>query len=262
MIVTNFIRFTLLTAFRDWLYLGIMLLSFASISLSLFLGNVTLVEQGYTATVFIGGSVRMVTIIGIILFVCFHVRRSFENKEVELLLTRPITRVQFVLSYFAGFAVLAISLVIPTVIAIFLLSLSKIIWINYMGVLYWALSYLLETLIVLSFAFFVSMIIRSAVLSVLTTFAFYFMARIMGFFLISFNNPASTMKNKIMGIHLETFLEWISCILPRLDMFSKSEWLIYGVVDYTQYWVFIGTAFIYIPLMLSVCIYDFIRKEF
>jgi ABC-type transport system involved in multi-copper enzyme maturation permease subunit len=262
MIVANFIRFTLLTAFRDWLYLGIMLLSLASISLSLFLGNVTLVEQGFTSTVFIGGSVRMVTIIGIVLFVCFHVRRSFENKEVELLLTRPISRVQFVLSYFAGFAVLAMSLVIPTVMMIYLLSLTGMIWINEAGLLYWSLSFVLETLIVLSFAFFVSMILQSAVLSVLATFAFYFISRIIGFFLISVNNPVSTMKGEKWGASIEKILEGMSCLLPRLDMFSKSEWLIYGVVDQMQYWVFIGTAFIYIPLMLIMCIFDFLRKEF
>ena len=262
MIVANFVRSTLITASRDWLYLGIMLFSLAAISLSMFLGNTAVTEQGFMSTAFIGGSVRMITIIGLILFVCFHVRRSFDSKEIELLLTRPISRIQFVASYFMGFAALTLSLIVPIVIGIYLLSIVGLIWVNQWGIFYWALSFYFETLIILSFAFFISLILNSAVVSVLSTFAFYFIARIMGFFLVSMNNPVSTMHSESLGRFSEKILAVISVFLPRLDMFTKGDWLVYGIVDYNQYWVFIGTAFIYIPLLLVMCVFDFIRKEF
>jgi hypothetical protein len=84
----------------------------------------------------------------------------------------------------------------------------------------------------------------------------------MGFFLVSMANPVSTMHSGLLGRISEKILAVISIFLPRLDMFSKSDWLIYGIVDYNQYWAFIATAFIYIPLLLIMCVFDFIRKEF
>jgi hypothetical protein len=111
--MNSIVRFTILTAIRDWLYIGIFLLAMLSICLSIFLGGTALSEEGYMSTAYIGGMCRMIIIVGLILFVCFHVRRSFDNKEIELILTRPISRVNFIVAYYAGFALLAATLILP-----------------------------------------------------------------------------------------------------------------------------------------------------
>lgn len=258
----SIIRYTILTAIRDWLYIGILLLASCSVFLSIFLGGTALSEQGFMATAYIGGSCRMIVVIGLILFVCFHVRRSFENKEVELILTRPISRVKFVLGYFTGFALLAFTMVLPLGIIILLMQQIGMIWASPEGIFFWAASFYMECLIVMAFAFFAALMLTSAVSSVLATFAFYFLSRIFGFFLISIHNPASLMRDSKLGVIMEQVLNFIGIFVPRLDMFSKSDWLTYGVQDYQVYLLFYSSALIYIPFLLFMALLDFVRKQF
>lgn len=268
--ITSIIRYTLLTALRDWLYIGIFALVVASIFLSIFLGGTAISEQGKMSIAYIGGSVRMITIIGLILFVCFHVRRSFDNKEVELVLTRPISRIQFVLLYYTGFAVLAFTLIFPISI-VMMLSVSVFQFLDFShdeyvsalwGMGFWAVSFYFEALIIMAFSFFASLILESAVFAVLSTFAFYFIARLIGFFLISITNPVSTMHSTTLGYYSEKIIHGIGMLLPRLDMFSKSEWLVYGITEYYEYWLFLASSLVYITLILTMALYDFVRKQF
>lgn len=267
---TAIIKYTLLTAVRDWLYLGIFLLVIGAVFLSIFLGGTALSEQGKASIAFIASSVRIITILGLVLFVCFHVRRSIENKEVELILTRPISRVSFVLSYYLGFATLAASLIIPISI-ILSLSVFNFSFVDIdqdkiapmlVNIALWSCSFFLETLIITAFAFFATLILESAVFSTLATLTFYFMSRIIGFFIISMHNPASLIKGTMLGRVSENALMAISTMLPRLDMFTRSEWLVYGIADKSEYMLFAGSALIFIPLILLMTIFDFLRKQF
>ena len=94
------IRYILLTASRDWLFLGLMILIVIAAGISMFLGSTALSEQSLMQVAYISGSARLILIIGMILFICFHIRRSFDNREIEFNLSRPISRSKFVLAYF------------------------------------------------------------------------------------------------------------------------------------------------------------------
>jgi len=260
--MNSIVKYTILTAVRDWLYLGILLLAMLSIALSIFLGGTALSEQGLMSTAYIGGTCRMIIMIGLILFVCFHVRRSFDNKEIELMLTKPITRVKFLISYFAGFALLAFTMIVPFYFVFYGLGMSGYIWINYAGIFYWCISVFFEALILMAFAFFCSLILSSAVTAVLASFAFYFLSRIFGFFLISMHNPASLGHGTLVGRMSEQLLSIIGIFVPRLDMFGKSEWLTYGLENYEAYILFLSSSLIYIPLLVAVGAFDFVRKQF
>jgi ABC-type transport system involved in multi-copper enzyme maturation permease subunit len=259
----SIIYYTILTALRDWLYLGIYLLVILAFGFSIFLGDTAVVEQSNMSIAFIGGATRMVVIIGLILFVCFHIRRSFDNKDIELMLTKPISRVEFIISYYISLAILAGTVIFPILMLIYLLVASGYLWGNSsIGIFYWGISLYFESLIVIGFAFFASLILSSAVSSTLVTFAFYFLTRILGFFLVSINNPASTLNSSLIGKYSQKGLELLSLLFPRLDMFAKSEWLVYGVSEYDQYLLFLSMSFIYIPLLVTMATYDFVRKQF
>lgn len=260
--MNSIVRFTLLTAIRDWLYIGIFLLALLSIALSIFLGGTALSEQGYMSTAYIGGTCRMIIIVGLILFVCFHVRRSFDNKEIELILTRPISRVNFIIAYYAGFALLSFTLIAPMFFVLHALGSMGVIWTHSNGIMYWCFSFYYESLIMMAFALFCSLILQSAVSSVLASFAFYFMSRIFGFFLISMHNPVSLGHSTMLGRISEQLLSIIGIFLPRLDMFAKSEWLVYGIEDYEIYLLFLSSSLVYIPLLVAIGAFDFVRKQF
>ncbi len=248
-------RYILLTAVRDWLFIALFIAIIFAISISSLLGGTAVTEEGQMILSYITSSSRMILLVGLMVFVCFHVRRAFDNREVELILSRPISRPTFVFSYWLGFAVLSCFLVIPVTLAVPVFSSP-----DFGGLIFWSISLLFEAFIVVAFSLFISLILKSAVSSVLASFGFYFIARIMGFFLMLIHNylfevfSASWFMSKLMLV--------VSTVLPRLDLFGKSKWLIYGPGADDHLWVFVFQAAIYIPFLLLMAISDFKRKQF
>jgi hypothetical protein len=251
------IRYTLLTASRDWLFIGLCTMVLLAYGFSVFVGTTALVEQSQMSLAYFAGSSRIILVTGLIVFVCFHVRRAFENREVESILSKPISRTQFVVAYWLGFSVLAILVTIPAIIIIELLNKP-----DFIGLLFWSASLILEISIVIAFALLASLIMKSAVSPVMSTCAFYLVSRLMGFFVSAMESPTSLMGSGKFGIFLEFIMKIISTIIPRLDLFAKSEWLIYGVSNQNDLWIFPVQAAIFISLMISVAVFDFKRKQF
>lgn len=249
------IKYILLTALRDRLFIGLFLAIFVAFGLSVFLGNTALVEEDGAIDAYIGGSSRLILAIGLIVFVCFHVRTAFDNKEIELLLSRPISRRSFVIAYWMGFALVATILIICLVIAMFL-----ILNVTTYGLFYWATGLLMEAYLFIAFALFASLILRSAVSSVLLCFGFYVMCRMMGFFLYIVDQPH--LFKGIFGDVIEKILIVVSAILPRLDLYADSKWLIYNAVNDTSHFWFISQTLIYVPFLLIMAVIDFKRKQF
>ena len=67
------LKYTLLTAIRDKLYVGLLVILAIAFGLSNLLGSTALAEEDQTAIVYIAGSSRIIFAIGIILFVCLLV---------------------------------------------------------------------------------------------------------------------------------------------------------------------------------------------
>lgn len=251
------IKYTLLTASRDLLFIGLFAIIIMAYALAVFTGSTALVEQGQMSLAYFAGASRLAIVTGLIVFVCFHVRRAFDNREVESILSKPITRVEFIISYWLGFAVLAVIVTIP--IFLIILTLYNA---NMVGIVYWCSSLIFEISLVVAFAMLTSLIMRSAVSSVMSTFAFYLISRLMGFFMAAMDQPASLIKSGTLGNIMMQALEVISTIIPRLDLYAKSDWLIYGINGQNDIWIFQVQTIIYIGVILSVAVFDFKRKQF
>ena len=61
-------------------------------------------------------------VFGLSLFVTFFIRRCFETRDVEFLLTRPIKRIRFLISYTLAFVTLGILIAAVSSLAIALMS--------------------------------------------------------------------------------------------------------------------------------------------
>ena len=101
------IRYVVTAALRDRLIIGLCFLLIMAVSLSIFMGSAALTEQDPFVAVFAAGSIRMLNVFGLVLFIVFFIRRSFETRDIEFMLSRPIGRIQLVLSFAAGFSILA-----------------------------------------------------------------------------------------------------------------------------------------------------------
>jgi hypothetical protein len=214
-----------------------------------------LVEKQQTTSVFIVGSSRIILTIGMILFVCLSTNRAFENKEVEFILSKAISRQQFVLAYLLGFIITSLLIFIPLALAIFLISNSDKI-----GLLIWLATLLLENFLVIIFALLVSLILKNSFSAIMASFAFYIISRLMGMFVMAIEFPKNIIliKNNFLGIILKVF----SVFFPRLDLFAQSSWLIYGFRDFSQLSVILIQFLIYFLLLIFMTFHDFKKKQF
>lgn len=251
------IRYTLLTALRDLLFIGLMAMVLIAYALSSFVGSTAMVEEAHTSLAYFAGSSRFVLVIGLVVFVCFHVRRAFENREIESILSKPVSRIEFVVAYWLGFALLAFLVTVPVLIIMYFLSNP-----NLVGLLYWGVSLFLEISLVIAFALVASLIMKSAVSSVLSCLAFYLISRLMGFFIAAMSQKSSFMGEGKVGEAMTYALQAISAVVPRLDMYAKSSWLIYGVESQNDLWIFQAQSVVYISFLLAMAVFDFKRKQF
>ena len=255
----SIIKHVLLTALRDWLYLGLLILIALSVGLSVFMGDTAVIEGLQVTTAYISGSSRMISVLGLVVFVCFYVKRSFDNKEVQFILSSSISRSSYFISLWLGFLTIALGISL-----LMILIMSVFTKVGLMSILAWNLSLFFEMVIVITFAALSSLILKSAVSAIMASFGFYFISRMMGFFVLMVKMPESFADIfKDLNSFMQILLKFISIFFPRLDLFSQSEWLIYGLnATNSGLSVSVYQTLIYVPLMLMVAFYDFNKKQF
>ena len=83
--LTN-IRYILITASRDKVFIGLLIGLVAATLISRAMGYTALLEPEQMTMTFSAASARMILAVGLIVFVCFHVRHAFDSKEIDVLL--------------------------------------------------------------------------------------------------------------------------------------------------------------------------------
>ena len=84
----------------------------------------------------------------------------------------------------------------------------------------------------------------------------------MGFFVLTIKLPESFRDLSTSDGVMKSSLKVLSVVFPRLDLFANSEWLVYGIVDFSNIKLIIIQSLIYIPLMIFMSFYDFNNKQF
>lgn len=250
------IRYVLLTATRDRLFIGLLVGILAAAYISSILGSTAMLEPEQMSIAFTAASARVIIMIGIIVFIGFHMRNAFDAREIDVLLSRPISRTTLVISYWVGFAAVAACLVLPTIVLVGLIGT-----LNKTGFWLWSVSLLLESWLVVSVALFASLTIKSGVGTVLASLAIYTLSRMMGFFLAT-TNAGNSFKEHSINVGAQWMMDAISLVVPRLDFFAKSNWLIYGARSYEDATVVLLQSVVFIPLLVVACVIDFKRKQF
>lgn len=241
-------------ALRDRLFLALPVLIALAAALSMFIGAAAVVEKRELSAAYVGTATRLILVVGLVLFVCFHLRRAFDSREVEMILSRPISRTNFVFAYvislllLAAFAVVIATLVVAVLARPGLAPLAQ-----------WSLSLLLECAIMVLAALFFALILSSAVASALACFGFYVLARMIGLL----TGIAQTTDDGPLFMRLVGWvMEAISVLIPRLDLFGQTEWLVHGVGGGTGLTVILLQGVVYAPLLVAAAVFDFQRRQF
>ncbi len=250
------IRYVLLTAIRDRLFAGLIVGIVFATYISSAMGSTAMLEPQQMTIAFAAAASRIIVMVGIIVFIAFHIRNAFDSREIDLLLSRPISRTTLVLSYWLGFVVVATLLCLPAMGVIAFLGI-----LDMKGFMLWSLSLVVESWLVVSFALFAAVTLKSGVVTVLSALGFYTISRMMGFF-------AATAKSGVLfeNATINEAMRWtmkaISAIVPRADFFGKGSWLVYGAESMDALWLFVIQGAVFIPLLLAATIIDFKRKQF
>lgn len=251
----SILKYILLSGVRDRLYIGLFITLIISFSLSIFLGSTALVEQQQSTSAYIAGSSRAILAMGIILFVCLNINRAFENKEVEFIISKSISREKFILGYLLGFFIATLLIFIPLNAAILIVTNA-----NPFGLLMWSSTLLAELMILISFSLLASLILKNSFSAIITSFAFYIISRLMGMFVLAIKLPQNIEQAKYDFIGFS--LKILSAIFPRLDLFAQSKWINYGISDFGNLKLIAIQVLIYIPLMIFMSFHDFKKKQF
>jgi ABC-type transport system involved in multi-copper enzyme maturation permease subunit len=258
---------------RDKLIWTLLLMIATGAALANFMGGAAITEKEGFAIVFGSAGLRFLKVLGIVLFVCFYVRRAFETKEVEFLLSRPISRGSFLFSHAIAFMILSVLATLAVVLSVYIIGRP-----DPAGLFAWGMSICVENMIMAIAALFFSMVLSSAAGSALATLGFYVLSRLIGTLI---GISALAPKNWIFAV-MNNVLDVISIIVPRLDMVGQTSWLVYGVEGaggfgflnragtYSHFLIehlgvcgFVLTqGFLFIGLLLSATAFDFQRRQF
>lgn len=253
MISFPLVRYVLLASIRDRLIVSLLLILVLGSSLSLFLGSSAVVEKNFFTVVLAAGGLRISAVFGLVLFVVFFVRRSFESKDVDFLLSRPISRVQFLLSYSSAFSFLAIVMGGAVGLCVYGVSPSSF----GEGHLLWVLSIIVENIIMVNVALFFSMYLSSAATSAMCVAGFYVLSRMMGQLL---GIVDSVMVNDTGPLAVS--LQVVSAVMPRLDLLGQTSWLLYGVEGGFGFTFVLMQAVAFGSLVLMAALVDLVLRQF
>lgn len=246
--------YTLKSALRDRLIFALALFLVVGSSLSVFFGTATAIEQQEFTMVFASGGLRIAAVLALVLFVAFYIRRSIDSKDMEFILSRPVSRVSYLLS--TALALLILSLCLSSAVAICLLLLTwNVVDPSMVGL--WSVSLFVELGLVSFVAFFFAMVLSSASAVSMASFAFYILARLIGQILGIIDVGEG-------NIVLSRIMEMISMIVPRFDLMGQTSWLVYGLEESSPiglvYILVHGAAFGILVLMATLI--DLTRKQF
>ena len=250
------LKYILRNGLRDKLYLGLFITIAICLAIAIFLGSTMLTEQAQTSVAYFAGSCRTILSCGLILFVCITINRAFEHKEIEFILSKAISREQFILGYLLGFFVAGIIILLP----ISLLAML-VFGIYNLGLVCWFFTVLAESLIVICFALLSSLILKNAFSAILASLGFYAISRLMGMFVLAIELPEKININSYNVLAMS--LKFLSILFPRLDLYAQSSWLAYAnSINSAELLIIFFQSIIYLPLLIFMSFHDFKKKQF
>ena len=245
--------YVLSAAIKDKIFILYAVLVGVILSLSLFFGTSAVTEQDQFSVVFTSGALRITSAFTLVLFIIFYFRRSFDNRDVDFLFSRPITRLQFILAHFISFCLISLVITIITCLCVLLLVPSDL----HGAAVIWSATIFFELVILSAVSIFFGVALSTAVSATLVTIAFYMLARLMGDIIGILKTGVSSFVTEILGF----VMTLISFFIPRLDLIGQTSWLVYGVEDF-NFLALGAQLIIFLGLILSATYLDLKRRQF
>ena len=245
-------RLTVLEATRGrlaWIIAGFMAGGWV---LAAFAGELAITEtQGFRSGL-LGAWLRSCAVFTVSAFVITSAARELHDKGLDLMLSMAVPRAAYYAGRLAGFA--GISVLSATACALALLWCAPL-----PQAALWAASLGLELLIVTA-------------MSLLCVFTFsqitWSMSAVLGFYVLSRSMAAlQSMAHEPLAVSagaswqfIRAFVDALAFLLPDLDRFTESEWLIHGAGTIADLGFVAMQTVIYLALLCAAALFDLYRK--
>jgi ABC-type transport system involved in multi-copper enzyme maturation permease subunit len=195
---------------------------------------------------------RLAAVFMVCAFIITSMVRENADKTLELFLAMPLPRSAFLLGRLAGFSLCALVLAGLAAAPLFALAEPR-------TVALWAASLAGELLLMSSMAMFCVITLTQVLPSLAATFAFYVLARSMAALQLVGAGPLAedTLPNQVVN----GVLSAIAFVLPRLDAFTQTAWLVYTPPGAAELMQVAGQTAVYFALLTAAALFDFYRKS-
>lgn len=244
--------FTFLEAARARLTRLVLLLLLSAFAGSLFLQAIAIADSQRIQTAFLAAMLRPAGIFVLCLFIIGSLSREFNEKGLELILSLDIPRASYVLGKQLGF--MGIGLLLTATIASLLLVFAPA-----SQVAMWSLSLLCELWIMTALSLFCIFTFSQILPALCMVLGFYLLARSISAILLIGHTPLNA--DGIAQQFMVHAIDAIALLLPRLDSFTQTAWLVNNSGHWTQLGPIVLQTLVYLTLLLAGALFDLSRKN-
>lgn len=244
--------YTLLEALRNRLTWLLLLVAFIGIGLSGFLNELALTESRQIQVALLAAFLRFSAVFLLATFVVTSMTREFNDKGLELLLALPLPRAAYLLGKLLGFAALAVA---PAGLFGFL----TVFFTTPLQSILWTVSLICELWIVAAFSMLCVLTFNQIMAALSATMGFYLLARAIAAVQLIGNDPLSapSTSQQVIGFVINS----LSAVLPHLDEFTRTDWLVYQSGTWTGLAVLLLQSAICLSLLGAAALFDLYRKN-
>ena len=248
-------RLTVLEARRNRLLWLVLAVALAGLMLAQFFAQVAITETDAIRITLMAALYRLAAVFILTSFVIASTQREFADKGVELTLSLSVDRASFCLGKLTGFTLCALTLA-----ALFSLVLIVGPRAPVTITAIWGASLASELVLVATMATFCAFSLASSTGAFAAVLGFYLLSRSVGAMQII---AAATLADEpgVLAPLLNGAVEAITLLLPRLDLFTRSEWLTGSAPSQGELAIVAGQAALYVTLLAAATLFDFYRKE-
>lgn len=247
-----FATYVLLEAIRTRFFAMIILLLGIGIGLALFLGQIALIENRANQVALLAAFLRLSAVYAMSLFVIISMVREFSEHTIILSLSLPIKRSTYFFGKLIGF--MSVANFVALLFGCTLLYYESLYY-----VILWTVSLLCELLIITTLSLLCVLTFNQTIQAFSAVIGFYMLARTID--TIQLMSDTFHMHHTATEWVITQLINLLATLLPDLNLFTQSNWLIYHSGDVQDLLLIIIQTIIYVILLSAMSLFDLYRKN-
>ena len=248
-------RYQLLSIVNSKILLLLAAILMVAFLLNRFVVELAIINSDTIALGLMAEFLRYSLLLVLIISISHQISQDYELNQFERLLAMPVSRGQYVLAQFLVILAVAVLVVIPMLLLMWILGDIAV-------ATYWSLALLLELLLVGQLAVLAILSLEKLPLAVIFTIAVYFLARAIPYVDLIFAQSSQFYQEESGFQFFQAFFSLLQYVFPGVSTFAQNN----AIFDAGGYSSLLAkqlvSVFIYGLFIQFIILIDFYRKEF